>query len=165
MTLTLALAVLACARADLEAGVREQPPGSNNGPEIRAYLAGVGVPPPAAWCAAAATAWLRRGAQSLGLAAPVPGSAGALALAGQFERNGLWVPAKLAPQAAAPGWLVFWRRPPGAWQGHVGVLEEVCADGAKFCSIEGNSGPQSDRVARMERRFDDPHLLGLGRLS
>jgi hypothetical protein len=42
----------------------------------------------------------------------------------------------------------------------VGVVEAVQGD--ELVTIEGNSGPATDRVARMRRRLDDPMLLGGG---
>ncbi|MDR1305279.1 MAG: hypothetical protein LBK76_08670 [Verrucomicrobiales bacterium] len=35
-----------------QVGVTERPPGSNDGPEVRAYLAACGITKPAPWCAA-----------------------------------------------------------------------------------------------------------------
>ena len=160
--LDLAAALLEQAQAAI--GIIEEPPGSNDGPKIREYLEAVGVKEPASWCAAAASAWLALAAAELGVDEPVASSASALQLAQHFVEADLWIPAHEAASCAAPGMMVFWRRPPSAWHGHVGVIEHVFGDGT-FATIEGNSGPHGDRVARMIRRFDDPLLYGVGRLS
>ncbi len=59
--------VLACARA--EVGACEDPPGSNDGPRIRAYLRSVDLPGGYPWCAAF-VAWV--GERTLGRHWPVP---------------------------------------------------------------------------------------------
>ena len=48
-----------CARAAVDVGILEEPPGSNRSPTIDSYLAAVNTPLGSAWCAAAVTAWFR----------------------------------------------------------------------------------------------------------
>lgn len=166
-------AVLVEALADLRLSVREQPSGSNAGPTVEAMLRAVGVAPPANWCAAGATAWLRRAAAALGIECPVAGSAGAQALGMQARRapGALWLSATYlvtrlirGPLDVRPGSLIVWRRgPPGSWMGHVGIVERV--GGRTIHTIEANSGPLGDRVARMVRSVDDPQLLGIADLD
>lgn len=156
------LLVLKSAIADL--GVRESSP--NSGPVVDEYLLAVGISPPANWCAAAVSAWIRKGYAARGKASPVRLSAQAKAFISEFERLKRWVPrAELRASIAAsipPGSVVIWSRgDPASWTGHIGIFERSNPDGS-FGTIEGNSGPSGDRVARMIRRFDDPRLLGIG---
>jgi hypothetical protein len=154
----LGAALLEAARADL--GVRETG-GANRGPEIDAALRAVGAPVGSAWCAAMLTRWLRRAAEAAGVPSPIPGSAGAKAIGSQLVQAGRWGDARELAGRVGPGWIVVWHRgAPGAWTGHVGVVEAVQGD--EIVTIEANSGPATDRVARMRRRLDDPMLLGGG---
>lgn len=165
-------AVVAAAVDSLAAGVAEVPPGSNSGPIVEAWLRAVGVSGPASWCAAGVTAWLRAAAEAIGVSCPVAGSAGARALGAQFRAAGRWAGGwqARAPWASPrcvpvlhlyPGQVVVWMRgEPAGWQGHVGILERF--EGSALHTIEANSGPSGDRVARMVRSLDDPRLLGFG---
>jgi peptidoglycan hydrolase-like protein with peptidoglycan-binding domain len=162
----LAAAFLARALADLDAGVVETAP--NDGPRIRAMLSAVGVTWPDHWCAAAATDWIHGAAHDLGIEAPVRGSAGALALMAQFQQAGRFMSAtdlRTNPYRLEPGQIAFWLRgAPGSGKGHTGAVE-TRATGTAFASIDGNGGPQGDRVARTQRDLRDPKFLGVGRLS
>lgn len=161
---SLEAAVLAEAQAALEAGVAETSP--NDGPVVGQYLRDAGVTPPASWCAAAARAWMHAAAKRLGIAPPVQGSPGAKAFVAQLDAVGRWTPReKLTAADLLPGRIIAWHRgAPGAWTGHIGVIERYDGNG-QIHTIEGNSGPNGDRVARMMRRLDDPLLLGVGRLD
>lgn len=165
-TMCLAAATLARALADLEANVWESG-GRNAGPRIRAMLGLVGCVPPANWCAAAVSTWIAEAAAELGVEAPCC-SAGARALGAQLRTLGRWVDrVDVRPEHLIPGSVLVWARgdlhDPAEWRGHTGLLEG--ADGQELHTVEGNSGPAGDRVARMVRRLDDPALLGLGLLS
>jgi hypothetical protein len=158
------LAVLELARQDLD--VREDL-GRNDGHRIREYLAEFGLSPPQHWCASALGYWLRRACQWLGVPRPIEGSAGAQATMGQFRAAGRWIPADAPGFLAAmrKGNVVVWRRgPPGSWQGHIGVIES-CPIGGTFWTIEANSGPRGETVARMRRTVEEPRLLGVGILD
>ena len=159
----LAAAVLARAVADLEAGVRESAP--NDGDRIGQYLRACGAAPPAHWCAAAVTAWLREAAVELRASPPIPGSAGAKTIMAQLQQAGRWISAAELlrdPSRLRPGMIAVWHRgDPGAWTGHVGCVLER-GEGTTFASVEGNSGPKGDRVARMVRDLRDPRFLGAG---
>jgi len=164
----LGLRALEEARLDLVRGIGEEG-GHNLGPAIAAYGKPFGLRPPINWCAVAVAAWIRRAAKSLGIDPPV-GSPGAQATMGQFRSLGLWTKATqifLDERALRPGnILVWWRNPEPTWMGHIGIIEDVVLEGARTIAetIEGNSGPKGDRVARMERDLTDPRLLGVGRL-
>ncbi|MDC0746690.1 CHAP domain-containing protein [Polyangium mundeleinium] len=158
-------ALLAAAQRALRQGVAET--FANTGPVVDRYLAAVGISPPANWCAAAVTAWMREAYMGLGGPPPIAGGARAKAFKEQLEARGTWIPAaKLTAAKVRPGDIAVWHRgDPGSWMGHIGVVESVDRDGKGFHTIEGNSGTKSDRVALMYRTFADPRLLGIGSLD
>lgn len=153
------LAVLDAARRALRNEVRET--SANTGPVVDEYLRAVGIDPPANWCAAAVSAWIREGFASIGRESPLKLSAQAKAFIPAFERLGKWIPKEQLKGWIPPGSVIVWTRgDPKSWTGHIGIVEEV--QGPTIHTIEGNSGAKGDRVARMERKFDDPRLLGVG---
>ena len=155
--------ILAEARRALEQGVVES--AANTGPVVDTYLRAVGYNPPANWCAAAVTAWMRAAYRKLGGDPPIAGGARAKAFKEQLEQLGRWIPReRLKPSDIRPGMIAVWHRgEPGSWTGHIGVIERV--EGTTLHTIEGNSGPRGDRVASMRRELADPRLLGVGSLD
>jgi hypothetical protein len=155
-------AVLKAAQRALALGVKET--GTNTGPVVDAYLRAVGIEPPANWCAAAVSAWIREAYKELGYDSPFKGTAQAKGFISQFERIAKWVPKDQLHKFAGaipPGSIVIWSRgDPASWTGHIGVFEKQI--GNELHTIEGNSGPKGDRVSRMQRKMDDPRLLGIG---
>lgn len=154
-------AVLDAARRALSANVRET--SANSGPIVDEYLRQVGIAPPANWCAAAVSAWMREGFKSIEREPWMHLSAQAKAFIREFEKRGRWIPKDQLKAFGTfpPGSVPIWSRgDPSSWTGHIGVLEKQ--DGNMLHTIEGNSGPKGDRVARMERKLDDPRLLGIG---
>jgi hypothetical protein len=169
-------ALVAAAVADL--GVSEDI-GQNDGRRIREYFSGSRVKPPANWCAAATTTWIREAARAFGVAPPIPGSLQAKQLRDQIreaarrpEGAARWHEAeelRRDPGLLRPGMVVIWdrsdpARPETSWQGHVGIVVGR-PEGRTFATVEGNSGEQGDRVARMSRSLADPRLLGAGALD
>ena len=125
----------ALAAAQSQVGVAEQPPGSNDGPQMAQYrtaTAGSGVGP---WCAYFTSWAAAQAGVPLGEAGQGFGSVGALY--GWAQRTG-------RATAAGPGV----RPNPGdliVWGGrHIGIVESVDADGS-IHTIEGNS---SNAVSR-----------------
>lgn len=161
----LAAAVLEVARADLAAGIREA--AHNDGPELRRLY---GNPPGENWCARAFTSWLRRGAAALRVQPPIAGGAGTKALITQFQAAGRWTAARdLKPQDIVAGVVPIWDRsqpgkPETSWWGHIGLGTGPCV-GGHFLVVAGNSGPVGDRVFEGPQHFNDPRLLGVGRLG
>lgn len=168
--------LVAAALADL--GVAEDL-GKNDGRRIREYFAGSRVRPPANWCAAATSTWIREAARVLGVAPPIPGSLQARQLRDQIREaarqpgsSARWHEAeelRRDPALLRPGMVVVWDRsdpgrPETSWQGHVGIVVGH-PDGRTFATVEGNSGDQGDRVARMSRSLADPRLLGAGAVA
>lgn len=157
MTRSLGCLALAFSRAELDAGVREEPMGSNDGPRLRLYREGAvrnGRPlaaGPGPWCVygacwAAFRAWLH-------LAAPpdVPHEwrASAHELVDDARASGAWHPAGdgYIPQ---PGDLAVFARghgdPTRGGEGHVGRVESL--EAGILTTIDGNHGDAWARVTR-----------------
>lgn len=158
--------VLGRALADL--GLTET--SKNAGARIDDMLAKVGASSPNNWCAAAVATWIQEAADLSMTAKPIPGSANAKETMRQFQaadpsRAG-WIDVAALrenPGFVVPGMISVWHRgAPGALTGHIGVVESYVGDDRRYTSIEGNSGPTGDRVARMTRSLDDMNLLGMG---
>ncbi len=149
------------ALADL--GVREDL-GRNDGQRIREYANHFGLIPPVNWCALAVSCWLLEASLECATCPPIAGSPAARGVMGQLIEAGLWVPYhRIQPLHLAPGTvIVWWRGARDGWQGHIGIVEQQLVPMATVQTIEGNSGQQGDRVARMTRELNDPRLLGVG---
>ena len=161
----LGVATLVMAKVDLWSGVAET--SRNDGPRIREYLKPWGLVPPQNWCAVSFCYWLREACERLNIAMPIKGSPAARGCEAQFIENRIWVPkARFGKSSVVPGNVpIWWRKSPGDWPGHIGIIEYVDWEKRLMHTVEGNSGPLGNRVARMERRMDDPQLLGVGVLS
>jgi hypothetical protein len=128
-------AVLAAAQSQI--GVTEQPPGSNDGPQLGVYRSAVaGAQPGEPWCAyfaswAAAQAGEPLGSQGQGL--------GSVAEITQWASdNGRLLPASATP---TPGDLILFGTD------HVGIVESVNPDGS-LTTVEGNYANSVSRVHR-----------------
>ena len=142
----------ALAAAQSQVGVSEQPPGSNDGPQIADYrtaTAGSGVGP---WCAYFTSWAAAQAGVALGEAGQGFGSVSALYAWGQ--RTGRATPAGPGVRPN-PGDLIVW----GGH--HVGIVESVDADGS-IHTIEGNS---SNAVSRRSYGPDGGGATGYVRLG
>jgi|tagenome__1003787_1003787.scaffolds.fasta_scaffold20973695_2 hypothetical protein len=127
----------ALAAAQSQVGASEQPPGSNDGPQLAVYrtaVAGSAAGQP--WCATFVS-WAAAQA-----GAPIgdngSGSASVAAIADWASRTGRFMPASSTP---SPGDLiVFGDR-------HIGMVESVNADGS-LTTVEGNHASAVSRVQR-----------------
>jgi hypothetical protein len=124
--------------AEGQVGQAEQPPGSNDGPQIAVYRGAVaGAQPGEPWCGyfvswAAAQSGSPIGDNGAGL--------GSVAGITSWAQNtGHYVPAGSPPQ---PGDLILFGTE------HVGLVESVNPDGS-LTTIEGNSSDAVSRVQRM----------------
>lgn len=132
-------AVIVAARETL--GTRESPPGSNDGPEIRLWLADVGIMTPAAWCAAWAYGRYKVAAQRTGLLNPCPRTGSSLRC---------WELADPAFRHTTPkvgGLSVFkhldeYGKPDG--RGHVEIVQELKGNGW-YRYIGGNTSGDGER--------------------
>ena len=142
----------ALAAAQSQVGVAEQPPGSNDGPQIaqfRTATAGSGVGP---WCAYFTSWAAAQAGVPLGEAGQGFGSVSALY--GWAQRTGRATPAGpgVVPN---PGDLIVW----GGH--HIGIVESVDPDGS-IHTIEGNS---SNAVSRRSYGPDGGGATGYVRLG
>jgi hypothetical protein len=165
---SLGLALLDRYRAALAMPVVESPPNSNRGPWIDDALRMCGLDPTKGrfnWCAACWTKCANEAATATGHTLPIAGGAGAKAIKDQFIAAKQWIPAHELAGRIEPGMTLVWDRSDGTtgheWWGHIGIVESVRASGT-IVTIEGNSGPQGDRVAMMARSLTDPRLIGAG---
>jgi len=150
------------AKYDLDRGVREDL-GPNDGTQIREYAKNYGLRPPLNWCGVTVGTWIKEAV--IKEPAPVQGSPAAQGIIPQLKAANMWVPADKAranKAAIVRGSIVVWKRPPETWTGHIGVVEANLAPFNQFKTIEPNSGPNADKVARMDRNWGDPNLLGFG---
>ena len=142
----------ALAAAQSQVGVSEQPPGSNDGPQIAEYrtaTAGSGVGP---WCAYFTSWAAAQAGVPLGEAGQGFGSVSALY--SWAQRTGRATPA--APGVRPnPGDLIVWGGR------HIGIVESVDADGS-IHTIEGNS---SNAVSRRTYGPDGGGATGYVRLG
>jgi CHAP domain len=142
----------ALAAAQSQVGVAEQPPGSNDGPQIAQYrtaTAGSGVGP---WCAYFTSWAAAQAGVPLGEAGQGFGSVSALYAWAQ--RTGRATPAGPGVRPN-PGDLIVWGGR------HIGIVESVDADGS-IHTIEGNS---SNAVSRRTYGADGGGATGYVRLG
>jgi hypothetical protein len=126
--------------------VREQPVGSNSGPEVDAYLRAVGLDPGFAWCVAFTHFCFKKGAESLGVSNPHIKTAGVLDhwnLAGKKAKVVRVTNAKAVadPGLVKPGSLFIIDL--GGGLGHSGMVLEV-ANG-RLVTVEGNTNDNGSR--------------------
>lgn len=162
-----ALGLIALDVARSEIGVREDPPGSNDGPRIRAYRAGcerhgkalrLGPTPWCAefvgWCDAAARGELRLAGTDI--EAPVQWRAAVSELVTDAVKAKAW---HVGLDGAQPGDLLIMRRdgqdPTLGGIGHVGRIESI--DATSVCSIDGN---HDNAVSRVTRPLSDLNIIG-----
>jgi CHAP domain-containing protein len=142
----------ALAAAQSQVGVSEQPPGSNDGPQIAEYrtaTAGSGVGP---WCAYFTSWAAAQAGVPLGEAGQGFGSVSALD--SWAQRTGRATPAGPGVRPN-PGDLIVWGGR------HIGIVESVDADGS-IHTIEGNS---SNAVSRRTYGADGGGATGYVRLG
>jgi cell wall-associated NlpC family hydrolase len=130
------------AKASSQVGVREKPLGSNRGPEVDEYIEAAGLNPAQgsfAWCAAFLCWCYREASNDLGVANPMPRTAGVLDLWNKSGQKGLFrVSHALAvqkPELVKPGMFFFLST--GGGTGHVGLVKAV--QGVQLTTIEGNT--------------------------
>jgi hypothetical protein len=126
-------------------GVKEDPPGSNSGPEIDGWLMLMHGTPGQPWCAAFACCAVLAAADEVGVT--VPGFHKHLGTQQLWMTN---IP--LQVQSPQPGDIYVLRHTAGT--GHCGIVETVDEDGTVKSEISGNTwggtlgGREGDQVAR-----------------
>lgn len=151
----LSLKALEIAKTQL--GKHEIPRGSNWGPDIKKYLASVGITKPSAWCASFAYWCFDEASRELGMKNPLTKVGGVLR---QWEFSPKYrIPKNLIPQ---PGDLFVLDH--GKGLGHMGIIESVDPQTFEEYAIEGNSNSDGSRdgeeVVRHKRLPTDPKLVG-----
>ena len=135
--------VLDVARSQI--GVMEQPPGSNAGPQVEAYLKSVGLGKGYSWCAAFIYWCFNQARSQLGKPNPVVKTAGVLDHWSRAVNKGIPVvtssKAKNDPSIVKPGFIFIMDYGSGA--GHTGLVEKI-QDG-RLVTIEGNTNDGGSR--------------------
>lgn len=128
-----------------EVGTMEQPLGSNDGPEVRQYLAAVGLAGRYAWCAAFVYWCVREAAEREGLGNPLPRTGGVLKMWADAGKSGIrrvtGADAYARPSLVKPGYVFVMDY--GRGMGHTGFVETVAA--GKLTTIEGNTNEGGSR--------------------
>lgn len=137
-----ALATEALRVARSQIGVMEQPPNSNRGPEVDAYLTCVNCPPGNYWCAAFVYWVFNEAAKHLGRGNPLYKTAGCLAHWNNSRAKKITTAnAVNNPALVKPGQIFIMDH--GGGFGHTGIVESV--NGGFIRTIEGNSNPAGSR--------------------
>jgi peptidoglycan hydrolase-like protein with peptidoglycan-binding domain len=147
------------AAAARQIGVMEDPPGSNRGREVDAFLRAAGLDPATGcypWCAAFVYWCFAEAARSLGRPNPAPRTAGVME---HWRKAGLRGVRRIAAVEASEtpslvrGGLVFFIST-GEGTGHTGFVERLA--GGKLVTIEGNTNDGGGRegvgVFRRDKR-------------
>ena len=139
------LSARALAIASGEVGTMEKPLGSNDGPEVRAYLKSVGLQGRYAWCAAFVYYCVNEAATLHGAANPLPRTGGVLKMWNDAGKAGLTrvlaADAYNDPSLVRPGAVFIMDY--GKGMGHTGFVEAVSA--GKLVTIEGNTNEGGSR--------------------
>jgi lysozyme family protein len=140
--------VITVAAAEEQQHVREVPLGSNRGPRVDQYLRSAGIDPGTGsypWCASFIVWCFDNAARQLGLASPVPRTAGVHDMWQKAGRAGFRrIPYDAAigdPSQVQPGHVFFIDT--GEGHGHTGLV--VGRDGNDFQTIEGNTNELGGR--------------------
>ncbi|MXP65345.1 CHAP domain-containing protein [Roseomonas sp. M0104] len=140
-----ALARAALTVAEKQLGVSEEPPGSNAGKAVEAFLASVGLGSGHAWCASFVYWCVEQAAEQTGQRNCLPRTGGVLEMWRRSRRAGL--PCVTAAEARAQPVLVssgmIFVMDFGQGHGHTGFVKGL-ADG-RLATIEGNSSDGGSR--------------------
>jgi peptidoglycan hydrolase-like protein with peptidoglycan-binding domain len=145
--------------------VKEQPKGSNKGPEVSAYLQTAGVSPGNPWCMAFVYSMFNNLSSALGTPNPLPKTAGVM-----YHWNKADTSLKITvdearknPGLVKPGQIFIMSRP-GQGKGHTGIVVSVDIANKSFKAIEGNTNDQlsgeGDRVGINKRNLSASSLIG-----
>ena len=144
---------------------KEQPKGSNNGPEVKRYLASTGLGPGNPWCMAFVYYIFDELCSKLGTQNPLPKTAGVMNHWGSApaENKITIAAARSNPELIKPGQIFIMSRP-GKGLGHTGIIVSVDASAGTFTTLEGNTNDQQsgegDRVGQNVRKISSGALVG-----
>lgn len=138
--------------AKLQVGVREKT-GRNDGKEVEAYLASVGLKKGNPYCQAGQYWCFERASKCFGDKNPLP-KTGATSVAWNYAaKEG--TKTTIAP---VKGDLIYWRKP-NSWQGHVERIKEILKAGwVKTIGFNTSKGREGDGVYERKRNYK--HFLG-----
>lgn len=114
-------------------GVMEDPPGSNWGKYVQAYLNSVGINSPAAWCAAFVNYKVKQAAMELKVASDWPATGYCPTILAWAKQN------KRLLAKPVPGAVFLVKRNIFGGARHTGFVKSVSPDGSYIISVEGNS--------------------------
>jgi hypothetical protein len=140
--------------AQSQIGTMEDPPGSNKGQKVNAYLASVNCPPGSFWCAAFVYWCFNDASTSLEQQNPVFKTGGCLMHWNSTKGKKITAKeAKSALDLIKPGQIFIIDH--GNGFGHTGLIEKV--NGGFISTIEGNSNPSGSSngigVFQLERKI------------
>ena len=143
----------ALAHAITQIGVKEDPPGSNKGKEVEAYLRSVGLPGGYAWCAAFVYWCHQQAADELEIPNPVYRTAGVMEHWRNCHlRGGKRLDREKTNIANIKPGMIF-VMDFGGGKGHTGIVESVDVEKRMVFCIEGNTNEAGHRegIAVMKR--------------
>jgi hypothetical protein len=120
--------------AETKLGAEEAPRGSNWGPEVKIFLASVGITFPASWCAAFVYWTVEQVFKARKIPNPLTKTGGVLAL---------WNSTPKAMKFSKPQSGDIFIMDFGSGHGHTGFVDTVTGD--RFTTIEGNSNDEGSR--------------------
>lgn len=146
-------------------GQEEVPRGSNWGPFVMACLALVGINFPASWCQAFMYRVLSEAAKALGVANPMPKTAGVLDCWNKTSPNNRILKADATVDNILPGYQFILDH--GHGNGHTGIVAQMFPDGS-YSTAEGNTDPLGSangygsfkREGQHARHLSDSSLKG-----
>ena len=144
---------------------KEQPKGSNSGPEVSKYLQSVGLSSGLPWCMSFVYYVFDELCKRLGKTNTVVKTGGCMNHWEQAPSDAK-IPVeqvKSNPSLIRPGQIFIMTRP-GKGLGHTGIVVAVNESDRTFTSMEGNTNDQlsgeGDRVGINKRKIDGTNLVG-----
>jgi hypothetical protein len=145
---------------------KEQPKGSNKGPEVSQYLASTGLGPGHPWCMAFVYYIFNQLCKDLGTPNPLPKTAGV-----KYHWSKAPAENKISINDVRnnisllrPGQIFIMSRGKGKGLGHTGIIVSVDQQAKTFTSMEGNTNDQKSgeghRVGKNTRNISDKALIG-----
>lgn len=145
--------------------VKEDPKGSNKGPEVNGYLQSTGLPGGYPWCMAFVYSMFEELCKALGATNPLVKTAGVKFHWDKADPS-LKInitDAKKDINLIRPGQIFIMTRP-GAGNGHTGIVVSVDPTSKTLTTIEGNTNDQNsgegDRVGINKRPLESTPFLG-----
>lgn len=144
---------------------KEEPKGSNSGPEVTKYLNSVGLGKGLPWCAAFVYYIFNEACKVLGTTNPLPKTGGVMNHWGQAPaENKIDISqARSNPSLIRPGSIFIMSRP-GKGLGHTGIVVSVDPNKRTITTMEGNTNDQQsgegNRVGTNVRKIDSPVFKG-----